>query len=438
MRTRTHDTAVVTSDARYRALFEILTEFVLVTDADGIVVTPQTSWANHTGHDDETTAGRGWLGAVHPDDRDAFEKDWAHGIAAGEPFALAGRLLHRSGEYRHCVGRVAPVPDECGRVAEWIAAFSDVHARQLAEARERRMADRYRRIFSANVFGICHGEDQRIVDANDVMLDMLGCTRRDLEAGIPLADVIVGPDPQTGALGNGEGREFEIRKLDGSTAYLLTAGVSLAPDRGWLAVAVDVTQRKVAELEAEHRALHDPLTGVANRHLFLDRLRHALARSRRLDTLVAVVFCDLDHFKQINDEYGHQLGDRTLQSVAELLDDSTRDSDTVARFGGDEFVLLLEDLAGPHEAISVTERVRRKLRDRAGFDKHAVDVTASFGIALAGDDAERPETLLGRADQAMYRAKERGRDRINLEPVAETVDLTSEDAGRRGERIGPE
>src|SRR4051812_18694505 len=114
MRTPSHNTAVVTSDARYRALVDILTEFVLVTNSDGMVVTPEESWANYTGLADDTTAGRGWLCAVHPDDRDAFEKDWAHATAAGTPFAIAGRLLHHSGEHRHCVGRVAPVPDERG------------------------------------------------------------------------------------------------------------------------------------------------------------------------------------------------------------------------------------------------------------------------------------------------------------------------------------
>ncbi|MDQ1384285.1 MAG: hypothetical protein QOG65_1664 [Actinomycetota bacterium] len=421
--------ALVASEARYRALVDALTEFVLVTNPAGEVVRPQSSWTLYTGHDEQTTDGRGWFDAVHPHDRRAFEARWQQGTSTGEPFSVFGRLLHHSGEYRHCEGRVAPMRDPLGRVAEWVAAFSDVHEHHLAEERERNTADRFRRIFAANVFGICYGEHRRILDANHVMLDMLGCTRRDLAAGIPITDFIVEKPAQAGELGNGDGREFKIIRRDGSVAYLLTAGVSLAPDRGWLAVAVDVTQRRVAELDAEHRALHDPLTGLANRRLFLDRLGHALARSRRLETLVAVVFCDLDHFKEINDVHGHQFGDRVLQTVAARLHDSTRDSDTVARLGGDEFVVLLEDLAGPQEVVTIAERIRSTLGDPVRVEEHEIEVTASIGIARTGDADERADDLLSRADKAMYRAKEQGRNRIRLEPepAPESLDLTSED-----------
>jgi diguanylate cyclase (GGDEF)-like protein len=118
-----------------------------------------------------------------------------------------------------------------------------------------------------------------------------------------------------------------------------------------------------------------------------------------------------------------------LQTVAERLHDSTRDSDTVARLGGDEFVVLLEDLAGPQEVVTIAERVRSTLGDPVRVEEHEIEVTASIGIARTGDADERADDLLSRADKAMYRAKEEGRNRIRLEPdpAGESLDLTSED-----------
>jgi diguanylate cyclase (GGDEF)-like protein/PAS domain S-box-containing protein len=404
------------SEARYHALVDALSEFVVVTNADGEVVRPQSSWAAFTGQDDSTAGGRGWFDAVHPHDRTAFEGQWVQGAAVAEPFSLAGRLLHRGGEYRHCEGRVAPRRDALGRVVEWVAAFADVHERHLAQERERNTAERFRRIFAANVFGVCYGEHRSILDANAMMLDMLGVRRKELAAGIPWDDVIVSDAADPVDFGNGAAREFEVRRSDGSTAYLLAAGVSLAPDRGWLAVAVDVTQRKAAERETEHRALHDPLTGLANRQLLVDRLEHALSRARRQGSLVGVLFCDLDHFKEINDAYGHAVGDLALQTVARRLESLMRDSDTVARIGGDEFVIVLEDLADPGDAARISERIRAELSTPVTLEAHDITLSASIGVALNTDNDDRVETLLGRADNAMYRNKRHSQDQITLEP----------------------
>ena len=408
--------ALAASEARYLALVDALTEFVIVTNARGEVASAQPSWFAYTGQDQIASGQLGWLDVIHPHDRGALERQWADGTTVMGPFRVSGRLMHRSGEYRQCEGRVAPIRDSLGRVVEWVAAFSDVHERHLAEERERNTADRFRRIFAANVFGICYGEQRQILEANDVMLEMLGARRRDLRAGISVERVVIPtelPDPSQ-PLGNGEAREFQIKREDGSTGYLLAAGVSLAPDPGWIAVAVDITQRKASERDTEHRALHDALTGLPNRRLLVDRLEHALTRSNRQETPVGVLFCDLDHFKEINDVFGHAGGDFALQSVARRLNALLRECDTVARSGGDEFVVLLEDLTDPDDAALVAERVRAALSAPVNFEGREIRVTCSIGVALSNGTDDRVEGLISRADDAMYRAKQEGRDQVAL------------------------
>ena len=171
----------------------------------------------------------------------------------------------------------------------------------------------------------------------------------------------------------------------------------------------DVTERKALEEEFAHRAFHDPLTGLPNRALLVERLEHALARSARGEGRVAVLFLDLDRFKVINDSLGHETGDRLLVEAARRLEGCVRPGDTAARLGGDEFVVLLESVADEAEAIRVAERVSEALELSFAPNGHEVYTTASVGIALSRTPQDRPQDLLRNADAAMYRAKERGK-----------------------------
>jgi diguanylate cyclase (GGDEF)-like protein len=155
------------------------------------------------------------------------------------------------------------------------------------------------------------------------------------------------------------------------------------------------------------QALHDGLTGLANRALFEDRLRQATARVRRHGNCVAVLFCDLDRFKHVNDVFGHAAGDEVLVAVAGRISAVLRTQDTAARLGGDEFAVLCEDVNGTHHALAIAERLLAELR--APFPGvEDVPIGGSIGVAIAHEGTERPEALLREADAAMYRAKERG------------------------------
>jgi len=171
--------------------------------------------------------------------------------------------------------------------------------------------------------------------------------------------------------------------------------------------------------ETVHQALHDPLTGLPSRSLFLDRMRHALARAERGDSPVAVLFCDLDGFKTVNDSLGHRTGDRLLVLVAERLAECLRPADTIARLGGDEFAVLLEELREPGDAARAAQRLLDALDASFEVRGREVYISASIGIATGSSDAE---TLLRDADLAMYRAKALGKGRYAVyEPSMHTA-----------------
>jgi diguanylate cyclase (GGDEF)-like protein/PAS domain S-box-containing protein len=212
--------------------------------------------------------------------------------------------------------------------------------------------------------------------------------------------------------------ELRARHADGEWRSLEVTWTNLYDEpsvRGMVANLRDITERKDAEASLAHQALHDPLTDLPNRALFLDRLTHALDRAGRTSSRVAVLYVDLDRFKLVNDSFGHAAGDSVLLAVADLMSASIRPGDTLARLGGDEFVVCCEDLRSPQEAIAVAERIQRQLRAPFTVSGQEAYVTASIGIVVAGEDmAATAETMLRDSDAALYRAKDSGRDRFEL------------------------
>ena len=256
--------------------------------------------------------------------------------------------------------------------------------------------------------------------AAEALLDYPGCcvlvdvTPEASENGLALLEYVrmSAPEAPILALGTHEDESLATHAIrQGAQDYLVTSELGPTQIRRALTHAIE---RKRAESELVHQALHDQLTGLPNRALFLDRLGLALERSRRSGDPLAVLFLDFDNFKQINDFRGHAVGDRLLTALGDRLSTLLRPMDTVARFGGDEFTFLFEDLTSEREVVLIADRICQAASPPIEIDGVELSVTVSVGIAMVADPAVAPETVIREADAAMYRAKERGRSRFEL------------------------
>lgn len=269
----------------------------------------------------------------------------------------------------------------------------------------------------------------RVELANDQLSGMLhrwdGLTRAldDAAGFVPGALRLVGTRTDTPSLlslaeglmqvlvGESTRYEADVFAEPGGQGHWLHCIVVPRGNGGAILTIDDVTERRNAEVEAAHRATHDPLTGLPNRALLTDRLEHAVARSMRHGGTLAVLFIDLDHFKQANDTHGHGFGDELLVRVVERLVSATRPEDTLARFGGDEFVLLCEDLESPDDAVVVAHRVLQSLEEPLVVQGTELRQSASLGLAVS-DGPTDTTTLLAEADGALFLAKDRGRAQL--------------------------
>ncbi len=213
--------------------------------------------------------------------------------------------------------------------------------------------------------------------------------------------------------------EYRMQHSNGTYRWMLSRGMAvIGSNKTAIRLAgsqTDITLRKSAEDKLLHDAMHDSLTELPNRALFIDRLIHLIERCKRDSKhIYAVIFLDLDRFKDVNDSLGHLIGDQLLIATALLLKSILRPMDTVARLGGDEFVILIEDIRDVSDVTRVADRIQRKLMMAALLPNHTIFMSASMGIVLSTTGYDRPEDILRDADTAMYRAKENGRARYEI------------------------
>ena len=437
--TRLAQSRLRSSEERLRLMMDAAQDYALfMLDPEGRVVSWNRGAQRLFGYTETQILGQPYDGLFSADAR-----------AAGAPLAALQQTLEHGradmeGWRQRADGRaiwassvMTTVRDEQGRLVGYSKLTRDLTAQR---ATEQQLADAHRLreaiVEAAPLAIIATDPDGTIRSLNSAAEQMLGY-RRDQLVGQHTPVIFHDPDelreiaaevsatglarhdpgfgvlaqlaerPETGS------REWKYRRRDGTR---LSVNLTLTPIRGrdesitgYLGLAYDITERKRREEYTRYIAHHDALTGLPNRVLLGDRLDQALRRARRSGDHVGVMMIDLDHFKRVNDSLGHQVGDELLKVVAERLRTCVREADTVARMGGDEFVVLMPDLKDDPSVRRVAEAVLSRISRPITVGQHELNVTPSIGLCIYPVDGPNAGVLLKNADAAMYKAKDNGR-----------------------------
>ena len=445
---QTESTDVIAqAEERWRLLFDRAMDGILIMSVSGKLIAVNAAFAQMHGY---STAE---LAAMHLEDLDTPEglqllPDRMRRILSGESLTFEVEHYHKD-------DHVFPIEVSSSLVVSkgepLIQAFHrDISERKRAETALLQSEERYRTAFrtSPDAININRLEDGLYLDVNDGLMRLTGWSRSEV-IGRTSKELNLWHKPEhrerlVQALQQNsfcENLETEFVAKDGRVISALMSAHIIKIDGApcLLSVTRDVTERKKSEQIIQGLAYSDTLTGLPNRRLLLDRLQQALATSGRRQRKSALLLVDLDDFKIINDTVGHQQGDRLLEQVARRLTSCVREGDTVARFGGDEFVVILEDLSpdaldAAAQAEAVAEKIRSTLHQVYQLDNSTHHNSASIGITLFGDRLESIDEPLKRADLAMYQAKLAGRNTMRFFDLGMQIEVNARVAVEAGLR----
>jgi diguanylate cyclase (GGDEF)-like protein/PAS domain S-box-containing protein len=409
--------ALRAKDTSYQKLVETAHEGIWMVDLDDRTTFVNQRMADLLGYSIQEMLGRSpsefYFTEAGRQERDQHRKRSLEGIKESREVVYR----RRDGEPLPAMVATTPILGDGDRLEGVLAMITDITARVKAEENLRASERLFRSLFNESPAGqILSSSDRQIMAVNRAFCEMTGYTEAEiLRNGW---DAITPPDDQAGIFaaferlwsGELETMQMERRYLrkDGSTLWGHVSVARVPDDQGRARYVIDqvqdISDRKHAQQALEHQALHDALTGLPNRVLSRDRLDQAILLARRQQTRVALLIIDLDHFKEVNDTFGHQAGDQLLRQVGERFTAELRETDTVARLGGDEFAIVL--LAADADGASlIAAKLLAALERPFIVEGQALDVGASIGIAVYPDHADTADTMLRRADIAMYVAK---------------------------------
>jgi diguanylate cyclase (GGDEF)-like protein/PAS domain S-box-containing protein len=411
------------SEGRFRALADNAPALVWMAGTDARRDYFNQVWFDLTGRTPAQEAGDGWEAGVHPDDRPRRQAIYASAFTARQAFRLDYRLRCRDGRYRWLTEHGVPRHDDQGRFLGYIGTCIDITERKGTEARLQLLASVFTHAREGILISTAKGT---ILDINDgfsrttgyTLDDVRGRNTRILKSG--RHDSAFYADLWNALLTHGEwtGEIWNRRKNGEIYAALLTIS-AVCDDQGrvghYVALSSDITALKEHEHRLEQIAHFDTLTGLPNRALLIDRLHQALAQAQRRRERLAVVFLDLDGFKAVNDEYGHEAGDQVLIAAAGRMKQALREGDTLARLGGDEFIAVLLNLTDIDASVSLFDRLLAAAAEPVPFGDARLQVSASLGATFYPQAGEADaDQLLRQADHAMYQAKLAGKNRYQV------------------------
>ena len=358
-----------------------------------------------------------------PEDREHVSRTIRAALEANEAFDVEYRIRRADGRIRWVLERGVGLRDAYGQLA-WIEGFiQDISERMAANEALREAVRRYSSIFEHATEGIFQTTPEgRYLNANPALARIYGHASAD-DLVEHLHDIqrqlYVLPERRAEFVRLMQAQEMvrnfesQVYRHDGSIIWISENARAVKKADGSVqffeGTVVDITERKLHDAELEYQASHDSLTGLPNRSLLRDRIEQAIGKARRDGHLVAVVFVDLDHFKLINDSLGHHVGDRLLLEVADRLVACVRGHDSVARQGGDEFVIVLTEQHDENEIIAIVSRLLEVISQPWVDEDQEYGISCSVGISCYPQDGDDPDALLRCADAAMYKAKASGR-----------------------------
>jgi len=378
---------------------------------------------------------------THPDDREKVWTDINLSINANQAFSIVYRIIHADGSIRWVLerGRSIFQPESKQKLIHGF--IEDITERHFHEKALIEAEQRYRSIFENAIEGIFQtSTNGGYIRVNKSLARIYGYTspedmikslqniKQQLYCIPQRRDDFISLIKESGIVKN---FESEVYRSDGSIIWISENAYEVHDADGKLiyyeGTVEDISERKKYESIITHQATHDTLTDLPNRTLLMDRIEQVMHRAHRTNSRAAVVFLDLDHFKNVNDSFGHAFGDKLIQTVAERLQLNLREVDTAARLGGDEFVVLLADIHQDSEKVShIIERILATIEEPCLINGHNYLISCSIGISLYPEDGNTAETLLINADAAMYRSKQIGRNTYQFF----TADLNSKVADR--------
>ncbi|UCV24601.1 EAL domain-containing protein [Ferribacterium limneticum] len=418
--------ALTLSEARFRAMSDASPLGIFVSDVHGECIYTNEAYQAISGLSLEQTLGTNWRMAIHPDDRERVLVEWRAAALGKEKFTTKARFLRADGSIVWARLNAAAMLDGL-QPRGYVQTVEDITERNAAE--DALFEEKERAQVTLNSIGdavLTTNLPGNVTYLNQVAEMMTGWSCQNA-IGRPLSEVFrivdgttreVAPNPAQRAISEnrtvGLAADSILLRRDGFESAIEDSAAPIHNRDGQVAGAVivfhDVSESRAMALKMAHLAQHDFLTGLPNRVLLTERLSRAIGQARRHSKRVAMMFIDLDYFKHINDSLGHAVGDLLLQMVAERLKLCVRDTDTVCRQGGDEFVILLTEIEQAPDAAPVAEKILAAFAEPCLICGNELHVTLSIGISIYPDDGQDADDVMKNADTAMYHAKANGRN----------------------------